>query len=60
MNRFTDIMNTEPDRICYGKKAVELAIDSGAVESLLISEKLYKSHQVSERDYTISIVKKSK
>lgn len=38
VNRFLEMLSKEPDKVAYGKKEVEKALDAGAVDTLLISE----------------------
>ena len=47
MNRFFGLLNTDEDMISYGEQHVRTALEKGAVELLLISEKL-KDDQIEE------------
>lgn len=40
VTRFLDFLRKDPDRVAYGRKEVEKALDAGAVEKLLLSESI--------------------
>jgi len=40
MERFLKLLATEPDKVAYGEKEVEKALEFGAVDILLVSETL--------------------
>ena len=46
----------DPDRVCYGRRSVEFAIENSAVETLLISDKLFRAKNVTTRKLYVSMV----
>ncbi|MED6126017.1 hypothetical protein PIB30_074289 [Stylosanthes scabra] len=44
-----DMVSSDSDRACYGPKSVENAKEMGAIETLLISDELYRSREVEIR-----------
>lgn len=52
------MLKHEPDRAFYGPKHVSLAVASDAVETLLISDKLFRANNVAERRKYVELVDK--
>ncbi|KAK0416753.1 hypothetical protein QR680_012661 [Steinernema hermaphroditum] len=56
LNEFYELMSTEPDRAFYGYNHVLSAVDLQAVESLLLSDKLFRSNSIAERQKYVRLV----
>lgn len=56
IGEFFKTMNVDPHRAVYGIKAVELARDEGAVETLLVSDKLFRSMDLVRRKQYVELV----
>lgn len=55
LDKFFDMLNNNPNRAWYGPKHVSAAVDYAAVDTLLISNRLYKSADVNERRHYIQM-----
>lgn len=60
LERFYDIMNKDDMRAWYGPKHVSKAVEMGAVDVLLISDSLFRSHDISKRREYIQLVESVK
>ena len=58
LETFYKMLKHEPDRAFYGPKHVSLAVASDAVETLLISDKLFRANNVAERRKYVELVDK--
>ena len=58
LESFYKMLKHEPDRAFYGPKHVSLAVASDAVETLLISDKLFRANNVAERRKYVELVDK--
>merc|ERR1711973_831953 len=58
LENFYKMLKHEPDRAFYGPKHVTRAAESDAVETLLISDKLFRANKVSERRKYVDLVDK--
>ena len=58
LENFYKMLKNEPDRAFYGPKHVSLAVASDAVETLLISDKLFRANNVAERRRYVELVDK--
>lgn len=56
MDKFFEILSTDPDRCCYGPKSVEYALNSQAIEVLLISDKLFRAKHVATRKHYVKLI----
>ena len=56
LESFYKMLKHEPDRAFYGPKHVSLAVGSDAVETLLISDKLFRANNVAERRKYVALV----
>ncbi|XP_022700631.1 protein pelota-like isoform X2 [Varroa jacobsoni] len=56
LNQFFQVLHQEPDRALYGPKHVEKAADAQAIDTLLISDKLFRCQDVAERRRYVSLV----
>ncbi len=46
----------DPDKVCYGKRSVEFAMENQAVDILLISDKLFRAKNVAVRKAYVHMV----
>merc|ERR1712232_681192 len=46
----------EPERACYGPKEVKRALDLGAIDTLMISDKLFRNSSVKVRKEYVKLV----
>lgn len=58
LEAFYKMLKNEPDRAFYGPKHVSLAVQSDAVETLLVSDKLFRANNVAERRRYVELVDK--
>ena len=58
LESFYKMLKNEPDRAFYGVKHVTLAVASDAVETLLVSDKLFRANNVAERRRYVELVHK--
>ena len=56
LDKFFETMNLDPNRCCYGFKSVEYAFEQGAIEHLLISDKMYRSFDPVVRDKYVNLI----
>lgn len=56
LQQFMALLGTDPDRAYYGIKHVKRANDSQAIETLLISDTLFRSQDVGERRRYVRLV----
>ncbi|KAL3315309.1 hypothetical protein Ciccas_006063 [Cichlidogyrus casuarinus] len=56
LSDFYSMLQSDPSRAFYGIKHVETAIESGAVDRLLISDALFRSKDISERKRYVKMV----
>ncbi|KAL1293157.1 hypothetical protein HN51_053783 [Arachis hypogaea] len=62
LRKVWDMVSSDSDRACYGLKSVENAQEMGAIETLLISDELYRNDEVATRkryDCLVKAVKNS-
>ncbi|KAK3862801.1 hypothetical protein Pcinc_024911 [Petrolisthes cinctipes] len=60
LQQFMNILGTDPDRAYYGIKHVERANDSQAIETLLVSDTLFRSGDIDERRRYVRLVDRVK
>ena len=56
LETFYKVLQNEPLKACYGEKHVLLALESQAIECLLISDKLFRAQDVSQRKKFVRMV----
>ncbi|XP_045594434.1 protein pelota homolog [Procambarus clarkii] len=56
LQQFMTMLGTDPDRAYYGIKHVERANDSQAIETLLVSDSLFRSKDLEERQRYVRLV----
>ena len=49
LDRFFEILRTTDDKVCYGQKTVQYVLEQRAVETLLISDHLFRSRNIEMR-----------
>ena len=59
LDRFFEALAVNPDKVCYGKRSVEYAMDNQAVETLMISDKLFRAKNLVTRKAYVSLVDKA-
>ena len=57
---FWDLLSSNPDRTCYGLKSVQLAQEMKAIETLLITDELYRNAEIGTRQKYMSLAKSVK
>lgn len=60
LHQFNDLVINDPDKACYGYSQVLLAHESQAIDSLLISDKLYRSEDFNERKKYLTLMEEVK
>ena len=60
LETFYKMLKNEPDRAFYGPKHVRLAVEAEAVETLLVSDNLFRANDVAERRKYVDMVDKVK
>jgi len=58
LENFYKMLKNEPARAFYGPKHVAMAVEADAVETLLVSDKLFRAQNVAERKKYVEIVDK--
>lgn len=56
LDKFFEILSMNPDCCCYGYKSVDYALKEQAVETLLISDKLFRAKNVAIRRQYVQMV----
>lgn len=56
LNKFYEMMNTDPDRAFYGFDHVHKANDRGAIGTLLVTDELFRSADIKTRKKFVSLV----
>ncbi|EMR09096.1 mRNA surveillance protein pelota [Pneumocystis murina B123] len=56
LDRFYKILHNDEEKAWYGIKEVSWAIECKAVETLLISDMLFRSNNINERQYYVKLV----
>lgn len=56
LDNFYEMMNVNPDRAYYGYQEVSKANDRGAIDTLLVTDELFRSADISERKKYVSLV----
>merc|ERR1712117_525080 len=60
LESFYKMLKNEPDRAFYGPKHVAMAVEAEAVETLLVSDNLFRANDVAERRKYVDMVDKVK
>eukprot|EP00347_Sterkiella_histriomuscorum_P014183 403361845 len=59
LEKFFEILSLDPDRCCYGQRSVDFAMKAQAVETLLISDKLFRAKNVATRKLYVGMVEEA-
>lgn len=49
LDKFFEALAVDPDKVCYGKRSVDYALENNAVDTLLISDKLFRAKNLVTR-----------
>ena len=49
LDKFFEALAIDPDRVCYGFKSVTFALENQAVDTLLVSDKLFRAKNIATR-----------
>uniref|UniRef100_A0A0M3K9S5 Putative pelota (inferred by orthology to a S. mansoni protein) n=1 Tax=Anisakis simplex TaxID=6269 RepID=A0A0M3K9S5_ANISI len=60
LNTFFNLMATEPARAFYGLKHIEMANEHLAIETLLLSDSLFRSNDIKQRKKYVNLVESIK
>ena len=60
LDRFFETLAVCEDKVTYGPKSVEIALREMAVETLLISDKLFRAKDVEKRKYYVNMHDRAK
>ncbi|XP_052175379.1 protein PELOTA 1-like [Diospyros lotus] len=60
MREFTELLSTDLDRVCYGLRSVEAADELRAIETLMITNELYRSGETVLRKKCVGLVESVK
>ena len=55
LDRFFETLAVCEDKVTYGPKSVEIALREMAIETILISDKLFRAKDVEKRKYYVSM-----
>ena len=55
LDRFFETLAVCMDKVTYGPKSVEIALREMAVETLLVSDKLFRSKDIEKRKYYVGM-----
>ena len=55
LDRFFETLAVCEDKVTYGPKSVEIALREMAIETLLMSDKLFRSKDVEKRKYYVGM-----
>lgn len=56
LNTFLELMSTSPDRAFYGYKHVKAASDQLAIDTLMVSDSLFRSKNILQRRKYVRLV----
>ncbi|KAI8007124.1 Protein PELOTA 1 [Camellia lanceoleosa] len=60
LKEFFNMLSNDPDRACYGPKHVEVAHERMAVQTLLVTDELFRSCDIATRQKYVNLVKSVK
>ena len=58
LNSFFDTLRTDMGKVCYGHKSVVFALEHDAVQTLLVSDHLFRSKNTKTRKEYVNLVQK--
>lgn len=53
LDKFFETLSSDQNRCCYGQKSVQYALDNQAIETLLVSDKLFRSKNTTSRKFYV-------
>jgi protein pelota len=56
LDKFFEALAVDPDKVCYGKRSVDFAMQNNAIETLLVSDKLFRAKNLSTRKLYVQMV----
>jgi protein pelota len=56
LDKFFEALAIDPDRVCYGQRSVEFALKNQAVDTLLVSDKLFRAKNLTTRKLYVNMV----
>ena len=56
LNRFSEMFRTAPNRVAYGEKSVAYCLEQGAIDVLLVSDKLIRGKTADMRKRIIQLM----
>jgi protein pelota len=59
LEKFFEALAMDSDKVCYGQKSVTYALDNHAVDTLLVSDKLFRAKNLATRKLYVSIVERA-
>ena len=59
MDKFFEALAMDPDKVCYGKRSVDSSMENHAVETLLVSDTLFRAKNVTTRRLYVQLVDKA-
>lgn len=59
LDKFFETLALCEDKVTYGPKSVEIALNQMAVETLLVSDKLFRAKNVEQRKYYVSMTERA-
>lgn len=60
LDQFMELMSTDPARAFYGYKHVKMANEQQAIETLMVSDSLFRSHDIQQRKRYVRLVEEVK
>lgn len=60
LSRFFELLSTDPDRCTYGYNYVQAACEQGALETLLLTDNLFRIQNVQQRQKYVGLVEAAK
>jgi len=59
LDKFFETLAMDQDRVCYGRRSVDFALANNAVETLFVSDKLFRAKNVATRKLYVGIVERA-
>jgi protein pelota len=56
LDKFFEALAVNPNAVCYGKKSCDYALENNAIETLLVSDKLFRAKNVATRQSYVALV----
>jgi protein pelota len=55
LEKFFETLATCEDKVTYGPKSVEYSLREGAIDTMLISDKLFRAKNIEQRKYYVGL-----